>query len=157
MNWLNLLLTALTPMVWGSTYLVTTEFLPSDRPLLAGALRALPIGLLLALFYRKLPRGPSLWHVSVLGFFNIGLFFAFLFLGAYRLPGGVAATLGAVGPLFVAGLAWLWLGQKPSAVTVLAGVGGVVGVGFLVLGEDAALDPLRWVWRRLSAGRSASP
>ena len=65
-----------------------------------------------------------------------------IFVGAYRLPGGVAATLGAVGPLFAVGLAWLWLGQKPRAITLFAGVGGVLGVGFLVLGPDAALDPL---------------
>ena len=138
----NFLLTALAPIAWGSTYLVTTELLPSDRPLLAGMLRALPIGLAIVLLYRRLPQRRWLWRVSVLGFFNIGLFFACLFVGAYRLPGGVAATLGAVGPLFVAVLAWFWLAQQPSAVTLFAGVGGVIGVGFLVLGPHAALDPL---------------
>ena len=138
----NFLLTALAPIAWGSTYLVTTELLPSDRPLLAGMLRALPIGLAIVLLYRRLPQRRWLWRVSVLGFFNIGLFFTCLFVGAYRLPGGVAATLGAVGPLFVAVLAWFWLAQKPSAVTLFAGVGGVIGVGFLVLGPHAALDPL---------------
>ena len=140
--YLNLLLTALTPIIWGSTYLVTTELLPPGRPLLAGTLRALPVGLAIVLSYRRLLQRRWLWRVSVLGFLNIGLFFACLFVGAYRLPGGVAATLGAVGPLFVAVLAWLWLGQKPGAVTLFAGVGGVVGVGFLVLGPHAALDPL---------------
>ena len=100
--YLNLLLTALTPIVWGSTYLVTTELLPPGRPLLAGTLRALPVGLAIMLSYRRLPQRRWLWRVSVLGFLNIGLFFACLFVGAYRLPGGVAATLGAVGPLFVA-------------------------------------------------------
>ena len=40
-------LTALAPAIWGSTYLVTTEFLPPDRPLLAGMIRALPAGLYL--------------------------------------------------------------------------------------------------------------
>ena len=43
----DLALTALTPAVWGSTYLVTTELLPPDRPLLAAAVRALPAGLVL--------------------------------------------------------------------------------------------------------------
>lgn len=138
----DLLLTASTPVVWGSTYLVTTELLPPGRPLLAGTLRALPVGLVLVLLCRKRPRGRWLWRVGVLGFFNIGLFFTFLFVGAYRLPGGVAATLGAVGPLLVAVLAWFWLGQKPDAATLLAGVIGVIGVGFLVLGPTAALDPL---------------
>ncbi len=109
---------------------------------MAGTLRALPIGLALVLACHRLPQGRWWWRVSILGFFSIGFFCACLFIGAYRLPGGVAATLGAVGPLFAAGLAWLWLGQQPRAVTLFAGVGGVVGVGFLVLGPDAALDPL---------------
>lgn len=40
-------MTALAPLVWGTTYLTTTELLPPGRPLLAAALRALPAGLLL--------------------------------------------------------------------------------------------------------------
>jgi hypothetical protein len=34
-----LLTTAITPAVWGTTYLVTTEMLPEGRPLLAATLR----------------------------------------------------------------------------------------------------------------------
>lgn len=51
------LTTVLAPAVWGSTYLVTTEFLPPDRPLLASLVRALPAGLILLLITRVLPRG----------------------------------------------------------------------------------------------------
>ena len=40
-------LTALAPAIWGSTYLVTTEFLPAGYPLTLAVLRALPAGLLL--------------------------------------------------------------------------------------------------------------
>ena len=42
-----ILLTALAPVSWGTTYAVTTEFLPADRPLFTGLMRALPAGLLL--------------------------------------------------------------------------------------------------------------
>ena len=93
------LVTALGPAVWGSTYVVTTEVLPPDRPLLAGTLRALPAGLLLLAVTRRLPTGSWWWRAAVLGTLNIGAFFALLFVSAYRLPGGVAALLGAVGPL----------------------------------------------------------
>lgn len=48
-------LTALAPLVWGSTYLVTTEMLPPDRPLLAATVRALPAGLILLAIGRTLP------------------------------------------------------------------------------------------------------
>ncbi|WP_282945596.1 EamA family transporter [Cellulomonas endometrii] len=130
----------MAPAVWGTTYLVTTELLPEGRPLLAGALRALPAGLLLLLLTRRLPSGGWWWRAAVLGALNIGLFFALLFVAAYRLPGGVAATLGAVQPLLVAGLGSLLLGQRVRAGTVVAGIAGVAGVALLVLRATAQLD-----------------
>ncbi|MFF0742723.1 EamA family transporter [Streptomyces sp. NPDC004111] len=136
------LLTALAPAVWGSTYLVTTELLPADRPLLAGVLRALPAGLLLVLLTRRLPKGSWWWKSLVLGALNIGIFFALLFVAAYRLPGGVAATVGSVQPLLVAGLSAGLLGQRLSLRTVLAAVTGIAGVALLVLRADARLDAL---------------
>ncbi|MFJ2738768.1 EamA family transporter [Streptomyces sp. NPDC087440] len=136
------LLTALAPAVWGSTYFVTTEFLPPDRPLLAGVLRALPAGILLVLLTRKLPKGSWWWKSLVLGALNIGVFFALLFVAAYRLPGGVAATVGSVQPLLVAGLSAGLLGQRLTLRTLLAAVTGIAGVALLVLRADARLDVL---------------
>ncbi|WP_443190693.1 hypothetical protein [Pseudomonas indica] len=42
MAWLDVLMTALAPAIWGSTYIVTTELLPPDRPFVAAVLRCLP-------------------------------------------------------------------------------------------------------------------
>src|SRR3954468_5531261 len=131
-----LLVTALTPAVWGTTYAVTTELLPPGRPLLAGVLRALPAGLLLLALTRRLPRGAWWWRAAVLGALNIGVFFALLFVAAYRLPGGVAATVGALQPLLVAVLASGLLGERLSRRTAIAGVAGVAGVSLLVLRAD---------------------
>lgn len=137
----NLLLTALAPVIWGSTYLVTTELLPPDRPLLAGALRALPVGLGLVAGFGRLPSGVWWGRLALLGTLNIGLFFALLFVAAYRLPGGVAATLGAVQPLLVAVLGGAVLAQRPGRLTLAAGLTGVTGVALLVLGSDALPEP----------------
>src|SRR5262245_40876619 len=120
------LVTALTPMVWGSTYLVTTQFLPPGRPLLDAVIRALPAGLLVLAATRTLPRGHWWWRAAVLGALNIGVFFALLFVAAYRLPGGVAATFGAVQPLLVAGLAFGLLGERPTRWRIGWGVAGVL-------------------------------
>lgn len=87
--------TALDPAVWGTTYFVTTAFLPADHPLFAALMRALPAGLLGLLIARRLPHGDWWWKTLVLGTLNIGIFFPLLFVAAERLPGGVAATLGA--------------------------------------------------------------
>lgn len=141
-RWALILVTALTPSVWGTTYFVTTEYLPPDRPLLAALIRALPAGLLLVAITRTLPSGSWWWRSLVLGFLNIGAFFALLFIAAYRLPGGVAATVGAIQPLVVVGLSAAVLGQRLSMRSALAGVAGVVGVSLLVLRSDARLDTL---------------
>jgi probable blue pigment (indigoidine) exporter len=137
-----LVITALTPAVWGTTYAVTTEFLPAGRPLLAGVLRALPAGLLLIALTRRLPRGVWWWRSAVLGTLNIGLFFAMLFVSAYRLPGGMAAVLGAAQPLVVAGLTVLLLTERVALRTVLAALAGAAGVALAVLTAAARLDPL---------------
>ncbi|GAA2797902.1 MULTISPECIES: EamA family transporter [Kitasatospora] len=137
-----MLVTALAPAIWGSTYLVTTELLPPGRPLLAGVLRALPAGLLLIAVTRRLPKGSWWWRSVVLGALNIGAFFALLFVAAYRLPGGVAATVGAVQPLIAAGLSAALLGDRLTLRTLLSGIAGVVGVSLLVLRANAQLDAL---------------
>ncbi|MGW5093376.1 EamA family transporter [Streptomyces nodosus] len=135
------LLTALAPVSWGTTYAVTTEFLPDDRPLFTGLMRALPAGLLLLALARALPRGVWWWKAAVLGALNIGAFFPLLFLSAYRLPGGMAAVVGSVGPLFVAGLSAALLGERPTVRTLLTGVAAALGVSLVVLKAAGALDP----------------
>ncbi|WP_344877626.1 EamA family transporter [Allokutzneria multivorans] len=134
--------TALAPAIWGTTYLVTTEFLPPDRPLLAATVRALPAGLLLLAITRRLPSGSWWWRAAVLGTLNIGAFLALLFVAAYRLPGGIAATVGALQPLLVAGFSAGLLGQRMSARTVVAALAAILGVGLLVLKAEAQLDAI---------------
>lgn len=133
-------ITVLVPMVWGTTYAVTSEFLPAGRPLLAATLRALPAGLVLVAMTRTLPKGHWWWRSAVLGALNFTVFFAMLFTAAYRLPGGVAATVGAVQPLMVMMLATMALNERIVGRKVFAGVLGVVGVALLVLDGGASLD-----------------
>lgn len=137
----DLFLTALAPAVWGSTYLVTTELLPAGYPLTMAMLRALPAGLLLLGFARQFPRGVWLGRVLLLGALNFSVFWALLFVAAYRLPGGVAATVGAVQPLIVIALARVWLGSPVHALSILAAVAGIGGVALLILTPEAAPDP----------------
>jgi len=136
----TILLTALAPVSWGTTYAVTTEFLPADRPLFTGLMRALPAGLVLLGLARVLPRGAWWGKAAVLGALNIGAFFPLLFLSAYRLPGGMAAVVGSVGPLIVVGLSAVLLGQRPTARSVLTGLVAAFGVSLVVLKAAGALD-----------------
>ena len=141
-NPLDILITALAPMSWGTTYAVATEFLPPDHPLLVASMRSLPIGILLTIGLRKLPKGIWWWRIFVLGGLNIGLFQALLFVAAYRLPGGVAATAGAIQSLIVVFFAWQILNNQPSKMSIAAALAGFIGVGLLVLNPAARLDPI---------------
>ena len=140
-NLTNTARTALTPILWGTTYIVATEFLPDGRPLLAATVRALPVGLAFVLWSRRLPTGIWWFRAALLGLLNIGAFFALLFVAAFRLPGGVAATAGAIQPLVAAGIAAVVLGEAFTRRTAIAGTAGIAGVAMLVLGPNASLDP----------------
>lgn len=136
----NIAATALAPIAWGTTYIVATEFLPPGHPLLIAALRSLPVGLLLTIALRKLPQGIWWWRILVLGGLNIGIFQALLFVAAYRLPGGVAATAGAIQPVLVILFSWLILHEKPVKGALPIAILGFVGIGLLVLEPTAQLD-----------------
>jgi probable blue pigment (indigoidine) exporter len=135
-------LTALAPAIWGSTYIVTTGYLPNFSPITVAMLRALPAGLLLLLIVRQLPSGIWWPRIFVLGGLNFSVFLSMLFISAYRLPGGVAATVGAVQPLLVVFLAYFVLASPIRLVSVLAALLGAAGVALLVLTPQAALDPV---------------
>ncbi|EJK83834.1 EamA family transporter, partial [Rhizobium sp. AP16] len=138
----DLLLTAIAPAIWGSTYLVTTELLPAGYPLTVAMLRALPAGLLLLAIVRRLPDGIWWLRSLVLGALNFSIFWWMLFISAYRLPGGVAATVGAVQPLIVIVLARLLLGSPIRGLSVIAAIAGIAGVALLILTPQATLDPI---------------
>jgi probable blue pigment (indigoidine) exporter len=135
--------TAIGPKLWGTNYWIATQLLPANRPLLAASGRALPAGvLLLLLVARELP--PTGWRlrIATLAVLNVGLFFVLLFVAAERLPGGVAAAAGAVGPIVVLLLGWPVLGLRPTWIGLATGALGLVGVAALVLGPAASLDAI---------------
>jgi probable blue pigment (indigoidine) exporter len=133
-------LTAVAPLAWGTTYIVTEQLLPPDRPLFAAAVRALPAGLVLLAVRRRLPQGSWWWRAAVLGVVNIGAFFPLLFLAAYHLPGGLAATMQAGSPLVVIAFALWLLHERPGRSRVVGAVVGLLGVALLVLRAGAAVD-----------------
>ncbi|MER9416705.1 DMT family transporter [Mesorhizobium sp. M0306] len=136
----DLLLTAIAPAIWGSTYVVTTQFLPNFSPMTVAMLRALPAGLLLLAIVRQLPTGIWWLRSFVLGALNISIFLSMLFVAAYRLPGGVAATVLSVQPLMVIFLAAALLASAVRPLAIVAALVGIAGVALLVLTPNATLD-----------------
>lgn len=138
----NLLLTALAPILWGTTYIVTTQFLPPDRPLIAAVIRVLPAGLLLTLFFQQLPQGRQWWQMLLLAFLNISCFQAMLFISAYRLPGGIAAVVGSIIPLIIMALMWAIDHIIPSRLTLAATMSSILGMAMLLITPSATWDML---------------
>ncbi|MBD8163898.1 EamA family transporter [Erwinia persicina] len=138
----DIMLTALAPAIWGSTYIVTSQLLPPDRPFTAALIRVLPAGLLLLLFTRRLPLRKDVWRLLVLSALNIGVFQALLFVAAYRLPGGLAAVLGAIQPLLVMVLTWTVDRRSPAQTTLWASVAGVIGMAMLLLSPQTVFEPV---------------
>lgn len=136
------LLVGLAPMIWGSTYFVTTEFLPADRPLIAATIRCLPAGLLLVLLSLYLPRGQQWFKLAILSVLNFSLFQALLFVAAYQLPGGLAAVLGAIQPLVVMVLVWIVNAQAPKWLTVGASITAIFGMAMLLLSPQTQWNVL---------------
>ncbi len=136
----DLLLTAIAPAIWGSTYFVTTEYLPQGYPLTVAMLRALPVGLLLLLVVRQLPSHGWWLKTLLLGGLNFSIFWWLLFVAAYRLPGGIAATVGAIQPLIVISLSHQLLGQAIRLTAVVSAIVGLIGIAVLVISPEASLD-----------------
>jgi probable blue pigment (indigoidine) exporter len=130
---------ALTPLIFGTTYLLTTNFLPPDRPLLAALLRALPTGLVLVIGGKLPPRSWILRLLALSVLWASGVF-PLLFIAAYRLPGGVAAVINSLAPILVVVLSVPLLGGRIRLLQVVAGLLGVLGVALLVLQANARLD-----------------
>lgn len=140
-RWRVVAVTAVAPVLWGASYVVTRQLLPADSPLWGSVLRALPAGLVLLALARRLPSGSWWWRSLVLGTLTIGAFFVLVYVAAQLLPSSLAATLMSASPAVMMLLAWPLLAQRPRWLSVV-GVGlGVVGVGAMLLTGAAAPDP----------------
>ena len=132
----DLLIAAFAPAVWGTTYVVTTEFLPPGRPLLTATLRALPrpAGTCSPGAAHRLVvvavRGPR--RAQLRGVLRL------VFAAAYRLPGGSPPPSA---PSNRCGRRAVLLSAAPRRVTPRRRHRCRWG-GLLVLGREAALDPV---------------
>jgi probable blue pigment (indigoidine) exporter len=132
-------LAAVTPIIFGTTYVLTTDFLPPGRPLLAALMRSLPTGLVL-IIGSPIPQRRWMARFFVLSVLYASALFPLLFIAAYRLPGGVAAVINSLSPLLVVVISVPLLGTPIRPIQIGAGILGTLGVALLVLRSDARLD-----------------
>jgi probable blue pigment (indigoidine) exporter len=139
-KWRWVLITAVAPIAWGSTYFVTKQLLPADSPLWGAAIRALPAGILLMLLARRRPRGVWWWRSAVLGILNVGAFFVLLYVAAQLLPSSVAASIMAAAPLVMIGLAWALASERPVPRVVVGALIGMLGVLLIVATSSTGVN-----------------
>lgn len=138
-------ITMLAPVAWGTTYVTVSQFLPPGRPLLVATMRVVPAGIVLLIagtsVSRWRPHGPEWRRTAVLAVFNFGIFFPLLSAAVYRLPGGVAAAMGGLQPIFVALLSWLIADRRPRLRDLIVGGVAALGVGLVAIRPGGNLNP----------------
>lgn len=139
---MNVMLAMLAAFFWGTTYAVTQYSLEGWPPLLLGALRALPAGLLLFAIKPNLPVR-QFWPVLLrLGAINIALFFSLLFVMAQTLPSAISAVGMVSLPVFAMFYYWIFYRKKPSKVQMLSGA-ILVGLAWLLFDpSNLTLNPI---------------
>ena len=128
--------------LWGTTYAVTKYATPDWPPLLLGALRALPAGLLLLLLKPSLPTRSQWPSLLTLGAVNIALFFAFIFIMAVNLPAAIAGVGMVSVPVVALLYAWLTKGQRPAKIQAFCAMVLVVLAWLLFDPAHVALNVL---------------
>lgn len=122
------LLTAIAPIAWGSTYFVTRHLLPPDAALWGAVIRCLPAGILVLLIVRRLPRGSWWWRSIMLGTLTVGGLNVLVYVAAQRLATSLAATIMSTSAAALLILSWIVLRQRPRALAVAGAAIGIVGV-----------------------------
>jgi probable blue pigment (indigoidine) exporter len=128
-NWRRwVLVTAIAPIAWGSTYFVTRHALPLDHPLWGALIRSLPAGLLVLLVVRRLPRGDWWWRSLVLGTLTVGGLNVLVYVAAQRLASSLAATIMSTSAAALLLLSWIVLRERPRLAAVIGASIGIAGV-----------------------------
>ncbi|WP_404339182.1 DMT family transporter [Pseudoalteromonas mariniglutinosa] len=123
---MNILLAMIPAFLWGTTYAVTKYATPDWPPILLGAIRALPAGILLWLCKPSLPNRRQWPQLLLLAFVSIALFFVFIFVMAIHLPAALAGVGMVSVPVVALLYAWLCKGQRPALVQIVCAFSLVV-------------------------------
>lgn len=124
-------------IVWGSTYIGVKYALISFPPFVLSGSRYFFAGLILliyALWYKReiMPTKRQLGNAIVVGFCLITFGNGFMTLGLVRVPSGMAALIGATGPMLLVLIQWLWgKTSRPKAIIWLSLFMGLLGMVFL--------------------------
>ncbi|MBY7729266.1 DMT family transporter [Vibrio bathopelagicus] len=139
---MNILLAMIPAFFWGTTYAVTQFTLQEWPPLLLGALRALPAGLLLLAVKPTLPKKGEWQIIFTLGLINIATFFGLIFVMALTLPSAISGVGMISVPVFAMIFHWVVKKQRPHLIQALSGIGLITLAWILFNPSQISLDPI---------------
>ncbi len=139
---MNILLAMIPSFFWGTTYAVTQFTVPDWPPVLLGALRALPAGLLLLAIKPTWPKKHEWKSLLVLGTVNIALFFGLIFVMALTLPAAISGVGMVSVPVFAMLYHWAAHKHKPSLIHICRGIALIVLAWLLFDPRTITLDPI---------------
>ncbi|WP_299686329.1 DMT family transporter [uncultured Vibrio sp.] len=139
---MNILLAMIPAFFWGTTYAVTQFTLPEWPPLLLGALRALPAGLLLLLIKPTLPKKGEWQIIFTLGLINIATFFGLIFVMAQTLPSAISGVGMISVPVFAMISHWVVKKQRPQLIQAISGIGLISLAWALFNPSQLTLNPI---------------
>ncbi|CDU12286.1 MULTISPECIES: DMT family transporter [Vibrio] len=139
---MNILLAMIPAFFWGTTYAVTQFTLQEWPPLLLGALRALPAGLLLLAVKPTLPKKGEWQIIFTLGLINIATFFGLIFVMALTLPSAISGVGMISVPVFAMIFHWVVKKQRPHLIQALSGIGLITLAWVLFNPSQIALNPI---------------
>ncbi|MDH5933648.1 DMT family transporter [Vibrio splendidus] len=139
---MNILLAMIPAFFWGTTYAVTQFTLQEWPPLLLGALRALPAGLLLLAVKPTLPKKGEWQIIFTLGLINIATFFGLIFVMALTLPSAISGVGMISVPVFAMIFHWVVKKQRPHLIQALSGIGLITLAWVLFNPSQITLNPI---------------
>ncbi|WP_394126757.1 DMT family transporter [Vibrio hepatarius] len=139
---MNILLAMIPAFFWGTTYAVTQYTLADWPPLLLGAIRALPAGLLLLVFRPSLPKKGDWQILFTLGLINIATFFGLIFVMALTLPSAISGVGMISVPVFAMLYNWLINKHRPGIIQAVSGA-ALIGLAWMLFDPSSiSLNPI---------------
>ncbi|BAJ00353.1 DMT family transporter [Shewanella violacea] len=139
---MNILLAMIPAFFWGTTYAVTQFSLPDWPPLLLGALRALPAGLILLAMKPNIPKKRDWGILFKLGSINIAAFFSLIFVMALTLPSAISGVGMISVPVFAMLAHWMVSKTQPKTIQAIFGFLLIVLAWLLFDPGSISLNPL---------------
>lgn len=139
---MNIFLAMIPAFFWGTTYAMTQFSLPDWPPLLLGAIRALPAGLILLAIKPSLPNKAD-WPILIkLGAINIAIFFSLIFVMALTLPSAISGVGMVSVPVFAMLFHWLMNRKLPNPIQAISGAIIVILAWQLFDPSSISLNPV---------------